>query len=88
MLSFSHASLTWLFLHMAAVFAVSRTRPWFAAVGDLPSIRSVRRDGAGDSVTLSRVGTIFPPLPDRRAVRSNEPEVDWLHLAMHYRPVP
>ena len=88
MLSFSHASVTRLTLHMAALLSASRPQPSFAAVDGRPRMGAKRRDRADHARTVSQIAPIFQQLPEGPAARAREPDLDWLQVAVHYRPVP
>jgi hypothetical protein len=81
MLSLAHAPLTRITQQVAAVFALPRTAPTPAAADSLRRSRIARRNE-----TSRRAAPIFTPLLDGPAARVRDPEADWLHLAMHYRP--
>jgi hypothetical protein len=80
MLSFAHTPTTRLMAYMAAVLSAAGTLPALARPDSSSRTRALRLDRAGDP--------IFRPLPDKPAARATNPELDWLQVAAHYRPVP
>ena len=66
--------------YMAAVLSGTGTLPALARPESSSRTRAPHRDRAGDP--------IFRPLPDEPARRATNPELYWLQLAAHYRPVP
>jgi len=80
MLSFAHTPTTRLMAYMATVLS---------AAGTLP--RLARPDNSTRAQTLHRdcvVEPIFNLLPDKPPAHATTPELDWLDVAVHYRPVP
>jgi len=84
MLSFPHASVTWLTHSMAVVLAGPRVPRRQTGVEGSPGVLTV----PWNVVALRQVSPIFRPLPETPKARARDPEVDWLDVAMHYRPVP
>jgi hypothetical protein len=80
MLSFAHTPTTRLMAYMAAVLSATGTLPRLARPDSSSPAHTLHRDRA--------VEPIFRPLSDKPAARATNPELDWLQVAAHYRPVP
>jgi hypothetical protein len=80
MLSFAHTPTTRLMAYMAAVLSAAGTLPRLARPDCSTRAHTLHSDRA--------VEPIFRPLPDKPAARDRNPELDWLQVAAHYRPVP
>jgi hypothetical protein len=80
MLSFAHTPTIRLMASMAALLSAAGTLPRPARPARSTGTHTLRRDRA--------VQCIFRPLPDEPDVRVPEPRLDWLDVAVHYRPIP
>ena len=80
MLSFAYTPTTRLMAYTAAVLS---------AAGRLPTLARPDSSSRTSAVAVQRAGEpIFRPLPDVVISRAANPELDWLQVAAHYRPVP